>query len=54
MNFYLDPELVAALERVRDRDGITVSEQVRRAVRLWLKSKGERIEAASGQRKGAG
>ncbi len=29
-----------ALEAVRDRDGIPVSEQVRRGIELWLKSKG--------------
>lgn len=39
-NFYLDPELSAGLKAVKDRDGITESEQVRRAVREWLERKG--------------
>ena len=40
-NFRLETELLDALERVRDRDGVSVSEQVRRAIQMWLKSKGE-------------
>ena len=39
-SFYLDPELSAGLKEVKERDGISESEQVRRAVRAWLESKG--------------
>ena len=45
-NFRIDSELLDALDRVRERDGIPVSEQVRRAIRLWLKQKGVTVKAA--------
>ena len=41
-SFYLDPELAEGLTAIRDRDGILPSEQVRRAIALWLKTKGYR------------
>ena len=41
----IDPELLVALRRVKARDGISESEQIRRGIRLWLKSKGVRTEA---------
>ena len=42
----IDPELLAALREVQDRDGINVSEQIRRGIQLWLKSKGVTAKAA--------
>lgn len=36
----LDPDLLAALEAIKERDGIGKSEQIRRGIRLWLKQKG--------------
>jgi len=39
-SFYLDPELSAGLKEVKERDGVSESEQVRRAVRAWLEAKG--------------
>ncbi len=39
-NFRIEEELLTALEKVRERDGVPVSEQVRRGIRLWLSSKG--------------
>lgn len=39
-NFYLDPELSDGLKTVKDRDGISEAEQVRRAIREWLERKG--------------
>lgn len=38
-NFRLEEELLAALNDIRERDGIPVSEQVRRAIRDWIDSK---------------
>ena len=38
--FRLDDDLREGLQRVWERDGIQPSEQVRRAVRFWLQSKG--------------
>jgi hypothetical protein len=39
-NFYLDSDLSEGLKAVKDRDGISEAEQVRRAVREWLERKG--------------
>jgi hypothetical protein len=33
-------EMFAHLRGVQDRDGVPISEQVRRGIRLWLKSMG--------------
>jgi hypothetical protein len=38
--FRLDKEILEALDVVRERDGISASEQVRRALLAWLKEKG--------------
>jgi metal-responsive CopG/Arc/MetJ family transcriptional regulator len=35
----LDEELLEGLREVWKRDGVSVSEQIRRAVRTWLKSR---------------
>ena len=39
-SYYLDEELTQGLDAIRDRDGILPSEQVRRAITMWLKAKG--------------
>ena len=39
-SFYLDDELIEGLQAMRDRDGVLPSEQVRRAIAMWLKAKG--------------
>lgn len=44
-NFYLDPELSEGLKTVKDRDGISEAEQVRRAIKDWLQRRGV-MEAA--------
>ena len=33
---WIPPEMKAALDRVKVRDGVNVTEQVRRAIRRWL------------------
>ncbi len=38
--FRLDEELWEAMQRLRDRDGIQPSEQVRRGLRIFLEAKG--------------
>jgi hypothetical protein len=43
-NFRIDHELLDALRRIKDRDGITLSEQVRRALRAWIEQRGETVE----------
>ena len=40
MTFRIDDDLVDGMEKLWERDGIAVSEQVRRAIRAWLESKG--------------
>ena len=44
--FRIDHELLEALRDVYEREGIQISEQVRRAIRLWLDSKGVVVKAA--------
>jgi Arc/MetJ-type ribon-helix-helix transcriptional regulator len=45
MNIRIDPDLVDALEAIRDAEGIPVSEQIRRGIRLWLEQKGAALTA---------
>jgi hypothetical protein len=44
--FRLEPELLAGLKAIRERDGILISWQVRQAIRDWLDSKGIVMESA--------
>lgn len=37
--FRIDEQLLEGLERVRERDGVGISEQVRRAIAAWLTKK---------------
>ena len=39
INFYIPVDLRHALDVIRERDGIPLSEQMRRAVRLWVEQK---------------
>ena len=41
--FPIEPELARGLKVVKARDGISEAEQIRRGIRLWLKSKRVRI-----------
>jgi hypothetical protein len=38
--FRLDADLIAGLKAVKERDGILLAEQVRRAIVAWLDAKG--------------
>ena len=40
LTFRIDDDLIAGLNAVQERDGVLVSEQIRRAVRAWLEAKG--------------
>ena len=44
-NFRIDSELLEGLELIRERDGVPVSEQVRRSIQDWLKKKGVTVKA---------
>jgi hypothetical protein len=51
--FRIDPEILRGLREIKERDGVPVSEQVRRALSAWLESKGvssERKRPASRRR----
>ena len=52
--FRLAPDLLGALQTIKVRDGIPVSEQVRRALLAWVEAKGvlkpERKRAATRKR----
>lgn len=56
LTFRPDPEIVEAMERLRERDGIPFSEQIRRALRTWLESRDvlgvERKQSAGGRARG--
>jgi len=53
--FRIDADLLDGLQEVWERDGVAVSEQVRRAIRMWLEQKGvlkvERKRPASRKRR---
>ena len=38
--FRIDPETMEALRAIRERDGVGISEQVRRALKAWIATKG--------------
>ena len=40
----LEEELLDALQEVKDRDGIPITEQVRRAIRTWLEERGVAVK----------
>jgi hypothetical protein len=45
-NFRLEEQLLDALQTIKDRDGVPISVQVRRAIEAWIQSKGVRVKAA--------
>ncbi len=38
--FFIDEDQRAALSAIKDRDGISESEQIRRAIKAWVEQKG--------------
>ncbi len=42
----IDEELLEGMRNVEERDGVLVSEQVRRAIRAWLATKGFNVKPA--------
>lgn len=49
-NFWINDEQREALRFVRGRDGVLESEQIRRAIDLWLEAKGVKKRAVTGKR----
>ena len=41
----LDPQILTVLKDITRHDGISVSEQIRRGIALWLKTKGVKLES---------
>lgn len=48
--FRIDPEILAGLQAVKERDGIPLSEQMRRALRAWLEQKDVSVGSAERKR----
>jgi hypothetical protein len=46
-NFIINDDLAAGLKTIKERDGISESEQVRRAVAAWLTAKGVSLKSES-------
>ena len=45
--FRIENEIMDGLRAVKERDGVPISEQVRRALEMWLESKGIAPKGAS-------
>ena len=45
--FNIDNDLADGLDEVKERDGVSVSEQIRRAIRAWLESKDVKVKRPS-------
>jgi len=48
--FYIDEEQRAALATIKERDGISESEQIRRAVQEWIAKKGVSVKKTERKR----
>ena len=44
--FRIDEDLLEGLQQVWEQDGVTVPEQVRRAIRDWLQNRDIQVKAA--------
>jgi hypothetical protein len=49
-SFRLDDEILDALREIKDRDGIPLSEQVRRALLAWIEGRGVQVKKAERKR----
>jgi hypothetical protein len=48
--FRLEPELMEGLQAIRERDGVPIAEQVRRAIRMWLDAEGIKVKKVERKR----
>lgn len=48
--FRIDPEVMAGLRHIKERDGVPLSVQVDRALRAWLESKGAPVTLGAARR----
>jgi hypothetical protein len=53
LRFPIDDELSEGLRKVKERDGITIAEQLRRGIQMWLRSRGViKAERGAGGKRG--
>ncbi len=52
VNFYLDANLGAGLKTIKERDGVSEAEQIRRGIKLYLDAKGYKMPRPRATRKG--
>jgi len=43
-SFYIDDAQAAGLKRIKERDGVLESEQIRRAIDDWIEKKGANVK----------
>jgi hypothetical protein len=48
--YRLDIELIKGLEVVKEKTGVTIAEQVRRAIKAWLAANGVDVQKADRKR----
>jgi hypothetical protein len=48
--FYIDKPLIEGLNTLRERDGVSASEAVRRAIAAFLEEKGIKVAPTTGSR----
>lgn len=49
--FRIESEILEGLQAIKERDGVPASEQVRRALRQWLKSRRYKLKEQKGAKK---
>ena len=52
INFWIDLELRDGLNAVKERDGVSEAEQIRRGIKMYLESKGLRLKWPAGRKGG--
>jgi hypothetical protein len=45
VTFRIDDDLIEGLQQIWERDGVAISEQLRRAVQAWLETRGVKVKA---------
>ena len=52
MNVWTDPKLAEGLTIIKDRDGVSEAEQIRRGIKMYLESKGLKLKQHAGRKGG--
>ena len=48
VNFYLDSDLGDGLKAIKEQDGVSEAEQIRRGIKMYLESKGYKLKKQKG------